>query len=124
MRTDAGWFDAGWLYLAVVLDVFSRRVVGWAMSALLETTLVLDALNMSLWNRRPAPAWSATLIEAFNTAPRLAARSFDYIEGWYNPRRRHSALGYRSPAKFELTWQPPDAVQGAVSGGMLSAAGG
>ena len=44
---------AGWLYLAVVLDVFSRRVVGWAMSAVLETTLVLDALNMALWNRRP-----------------------------------------------------------------------
>ncbi len=43
----------GWLYLAVVLDVFSRRVVGWAMSSLLETTLVLDALNMALWNRRP-----------------------------------------------------------------------
>lgn len=45
---------AGWLYLAVVLDVFSSRVVDWAMSVLLETTLVLDALNMALWNRRPA----------------------------------------------------------------------
>jgi putative transposase len=45
---------AGWLYLAIVLDVFSRRVVGWAMRTALETTLVLDALNMALWNRRPA----------------------------------------------------------------------
>lgn len=45
---------SGWLYVAVVLDAFSRRVVGWAMSSVLATTLVLDALNMALWNRRPA----------------------------------------------------------------------
>ena len=44
---------SGWLYLAVVLDAFSRRVVGWAMSPVLETMLVLNALNMALWNRRP-----------------------------------------------------------------------
>jgi putative transposase len=45
---------AGWLYLAVVLDAFSRRVVGWAMADHLRTELVLDALDMAIWNRRPA----------------------------------------------------------------------
>src|SRR5207302_9711305 len=45
----------GFLYLAVVLDVFSRRVVGWAMAEHLRTELVLDALEMALWNRRPSP---------------------------------------------------------------------
>jgi putative transposase len=46
---------AGWLYLAVVLDVFSRRVVGWAMADHLRTELVVDALDMAIWNRRPDP---------------------------------------------------------------------
>jgi putative transposase len=45
---------SGWLYLAVVLDVFSRRVVGWAMADHLRTELVVDALDMAIWNRRPA----------------------------------------------------------------------
>ena len=48
---------------------------------------------------------------------------FDYIEGWYNPHRRHSALGYLSPAEFERTWQQPDAMPEAVSAEMISAAG-
>jgi putative transposase len=46
---------AGWLYLAVVLDVYSRRVVGWAMATHLRTELVCDALEMAIWNRRPDP---------------------------------------------------------------------
>jgi putative transposase len=145
---------AGWLYLAVVLDVFSRRVVGWAMSGLLETTLVLDALNMALWNRRPGPgvvhhsdrgvqytslaygrrcqqagvvpsmgsagdAYDNAIAEAFFATletelldrhrfiDRGTARRalFDYIEGWYNPHRRHSALAYCSPAEFERRWE-------------------
>ena len=45
----------GWLYLAGVLDVFSRRIVGWAMADHLRTDLVIDALEMAIWNRRPAP---------------------------------------------------------------------
>jgi putative transposase len=45
---------SGWLYLAVVLDVYSRRVVGWAMADHLRTELVIDALDMAIWNRRPA----------------------------------------------------------------------
>jgi putative transposase len=45
----------GWLYLSFVLDAFSRKVVGWSMANHLKTELVLDALNMALYNRRPAP---------------------------------------------------------------------
>ena len=59
---------AGFLYLAIVLDVFSRRIVGWAMDSSLATDL------------------------------------FRYIEGWYNPHRRHSAIGYRSPVNFEKSY--------------------
>ncbi len=72
---------AGWLYLAVVLDVFSRRVVGWAMNSLLETTLVLDALNMALWNRRPAPgvvhhSIAASSTQAWPTAVGVRKRAW------------------------------------------------
>ena len=140
----------GFLYLAVVLDVFSRRVVGWAMADHLRTELVLDALEMALWNRRPAPglvhhshngcqytslafgrrcrqgritvsmgsvgdcydnalaeSFFATLECELITRSRWRTRSearmaiFDYIEGFYNPRRRHSALAYLSPAEYE-----------------------
>ena len=45
----------GFLYLAVILDAYSRRVVGWSMASWLRTELVLDALEMALWNRRPEP---------------------------------------------------------------------
>jgi putative transposase len=140
----------GFLYLAVVLDVFSRRVVGWAMADHLRTELVLDALEMAVWNRRPAPGlvhhsdhgcqytslafgqrcrqsgiavsmgsvgdcFDNALAESFfaTLECELIARSrwrthsearmavFDYIEGFYNPRRRHSALAYLSPAEYE-----------------------
>jgi putative transposase len=140
----------GFLYLAVVLDVFSRRVVGWAMAEHLRAELVLDALEMALWNRRPAPGlvhhsdhgcqytslafgrrcrqsgitvsmgsvgdcYDNALVESFfaTLECELIARSrwrtrsearmavFDYIEGFYNPRRRHSALAYLSPAEYE-----------------------
>jgi putative transposase len=144
---------AGWLYLAVVLDAFSRRVVGWSMADHLRTELVLDALNMAVWNRRPEPglvhhsdrgcqytslafgrrcreagilpsmgsrgdAYDNALAESFfatletelltrqsfphRGAARLAI--FDYIEAFYNPRRRHSALGQVAPAAYERRW--------------------
>jgi len=140
----------GWLYLATVLDAWSRRVVGWAMGDRLCTELVVDALNMAVWNRRPAmglvhhsdrgtqytslvftkrcrdagiamsmgsvgDAYDNALAEAFfatletellmrqvfvtRKAARLAL--FDFVEGFYNSHRRHSALGYLSPAEFE-----------------------
>jgi putative transposase len=144
---------AGWLYLAVVLDAFSRRVVGWSMADHLRTDLVLDALNMAVWNRRPEPglvhhsdrgcqytslafgrrcreagilpsmgsrgdAYDNALAESFfatletelltrqsfphRGAARLAI--FDYIEAFYNPHRRHSALGQVAPAAYERRW--------------------
>lgn len=144
---------AGWLYLAVVLDAFSRRIVGWSMADHLRTELVIDALNMAVWNRRPQPglvhhsdrgcqytsltfgrrcreagilpsmgsrgdAYDNALAEAFfatletellmrrsfphRGAARLAI--FDYLEAFYNPHRRHSALGQLAPAEYERRW--------------------
>ena len=140
---------AGFIYLAVVLDVWSRRVVGWAIGEQMTAELVLAALNMALQQRRPAAvihhsdqgsqytsiafgerckkmgvrpsmgtvgdAYDNAMAESFfatlecelidrrswptKTDARLAL--FTYIEGWYNPRRRHSALGQTSPANFE-----------------------
>lgn len=140
----------GFLYLAVVLDVCSRRIVGWAMADHLRTELVLAALNMALWNRRPAPGvihhsdhgsqytslafgtrcqeagvvpslgsrgdcfdnaitetWFATLEcellarHTFRTHAEARTALFEFIEAFYNTHRRHSALGYLSPAAFE-----------------------
>jgi putative transposase len=140
---------AGFLYLAIVLDVFSRRIVGWAMHTTLETTVVLDALNMAIGQRQPtsvihhsdhgcqytsvqfgrrcrevgvrpsmgsvgdcydnamAESFFATLEcellarRRFRTQTDARMAIFDFIEGWYNSRRRHSALGRVSPLKFE-----------------------
>lgn len=140
---------AGFLYLAVVLDVFSRKVVGWAMSGSLQTDVVLDALNMAVTQRQPrdvihhsdhgcqytsfrfggrckeagvrmsmgtvGDAYDNALCESFfgTLECELLARErfrshaearvavFDYIEGFYNPRRRHSALDYKSPTQYE-----------------------
>lgn len=141
---------AGWLYLAVVLDLKSRMVVGWAMETSLETSLATDALTMALWRRKPGRdllhhsdrgvqyaardyqeilrqhgiqgsmsrkgnCWDNAVAESFFATleweltqesdwhPHEEARRavFDHIEVWYNRQRRHSALGYRSPADFE-----------------------
>jgi putative transposase len=139
----------GFLFLAVVLDAWSRRIVGWAMQTHLKTDLVLQALEMALHQRRPTnvihhsdqgtqytsiafglrcktagvrpsmgsvgdcfdnamcESFFATLEcelldrERFRTPAEATMKVFDFIEGWYNPRRRHSALGYKSPAQFE-----------------------
>ena len=140
---------AGFAYLAVVLDVWSRRVVGWAIAPTMHTELVLAALNRALAARQPTgvihhsdqgsqytartfgqrcrdmqvrpsmgsvgDAYDNALCESFfaTLECELLARSslrtladadravFEYIEGWYNPHRRHSALGYLSPINFE-----------------------
>jgi len=140
---------AGFLYLAVVLDVYSRRVVGWATANHLRTELVLDALKMAIFRRRPknvihhsdqgcqytsiafgkhceragvrpsmgsvgdcydnamCESFNATLecelfaFHRFKNQREAATAIFDFIEGWYNPHRRHSALGYLSPNNFE-----------------------
>jgi putative transposase len=140
---------AGWLYLAVVVDAWSRRVVGWAMSTQLRTTLVLDALQMAISQRRPrsvihhsdqgsqytslafgqrcreagvrpsmgsvgdcydnalCESFFATLecelldFNIFHTPTEARLAVFEFIEGWYNPHRRHSALDYLSPNRYE-----------------------
>jgi len=140
----------GFLYLAFVLDAFSRKVVGWSMANHLRTELVLDALNMAIHNRRPsaglvhhsdrgsqytsvefggrlkevgllpsmgsvADAYDNALAESFvSTLKRellhrhswpskegVRMGIFEYIECFYNPRRRHSSLGQMSPVEYE-----------------------
>src|SRR5687768_8275540 len=140
---------AGFLYLAVVLDVWSRRIVGWAMATHLRSELVLDALNMAVAQRKPGAVihhsdqgcqytsigfglrcreagvrpsmgsvgdcYDNAMCESFFATlecelldrrrfrNQVEARTavFEFLEGWYNPRRRHSALGYLSPMEFE-----------------------
>jgi putative transposase len=140
---------AGFLYLAVVLDAFSRKIVGWAMETYLRTELVLKALEMALGQRRPAgvihhsdqgsqytslafgkrcreagvrpsmgsvgdcfdnamcESFFATLEcellnrSRFKTQVEARMAVFDFIEGWYNPHRRHSSLDYLSPINYE-----------------------
>ena len=143
---------SGFLFLAVVLDAYSRRIVGWAMATHLRTELVLEALNLALWQRRPRAvihhsdqgsqytslAFGARCREAgvrpsmgsvgdcfdnamcesffatlecelldrrrFRHQDEARSAVFDFIEGWYNPHRRHSALSYRSPCEYELLY--------------------
>ena len=140
---------SGFLYLAVVLDVWSRRIVGWSMATHLRSELVISALNMALDQRRPVgvihhsdqggqytsvafgrrcreagvcpsmgsvgDCYDNAMCESFFATlecelidrrswptPAEARRAvFEYIEGWYNPHRRHSALGYLSPLEYE-----------------------
>lgn len=147
---------AGFLYLAVVLDAWSRRVVGWAMATHLRTELVLAALDMAVAQRRPTDvihhsdqgcqytslafggrcreagvrpsmgsvgdaydnamceSFFATLEcelldrERFRTQADARLAIFDFIEGWYNPRRRHSALDYLSPMIYERSHRTRD----------------
>ena len=107
---------SGFLYLAVVVDAFSRKVVGWAMEGHLRAELIVGGVNMALWQRRPtgvihhsdqgsqytSVAFGKRCREA-GIRPRAEARRalFGYIEGWYNPHRRHSVLGYESPVGYE-----------------------
>ena len=113
----------GWLYLAVILDLFSRRVVGFALSERIDRELVLEALRRALerngitcsmsrrgncWDNAVAESFFGTLkVELLHERP-LSTRAnaehaiTDYIENFYNVRRRHSSLGYQSPLVFEL----------------------
>lgn len=148
----------GWVYAAVVLDVFSRRVVGWSIADHLRTELVVDALDMARWRRKPAAtvvhsdrgtqytswlfghrlreagllgsmgavgsAYDNALMESFfgsmqielldrrnwHTRAELANAIFEWIEAFYNPLRRHSALGYLSPLEHERRHTAADAA--------------
>jgi putative transposase len=144
------WTAEGWLYVAAVIDLFSRRVVGWSMSATMTAQLVTDALLMAIWRRgkpdallhhsdqgsqytseqfrtlmedngvtcsmsRSGNVWDNAAMESFFSTlktertdrkvyrSRNQARAdvFDFIERFYNPRRRHSTIGYLSPIEFE-----------------------
>ena len=148
-RTGEGWFYAG-----IVLDAFSRRLVGWSAGNRPDAALAVDALTMALRQRRPGPgvvhhsdhgaqytslafghalraagvegsmgrvgsAYDNAVAESFFASlqtelldrqvwpTRQALRSafFSYVEGFYNPHRRHSTLGYLSPAEFERRWR-------------------
>jgi len=140
---------AGWLYLAVVVDAWSRKVVGWAMSTHLHTALVTNALHMAIQQRQPegvihhsdhgsqytsfafgqrcreagvrpsmgslGDCYDNALCESFcatlecelldrytcHTQAEARLAVFAFIEGWYNPHRRHSALDYLSPNRYE-----------------------
>jgi putative transposase len=140
---------AGFGYLAVVLDVFSRKIVGWAFGQRMTADLVLAALNMALLTRKPAgvihhsdqgsqytsvdfgkrctemgvrpsmgsvgDAYDNAMAESFfaslecelidrrvwKSFAQARMEIFTWIEGWYNPRRRHSGLGQKSPVSFE-----------------------
>ena len=140
----------GWLYLAIVVDLFSRQVVGWSMGSRIDTSLVLDALLMALWRRQPKEAvtvhsdqgcqftgheWQTFLRDhnlvssmsrrgnchdnavaesffqllkrerirrqVYTTRNDARADVFNYIEMFYNPKRRHGTAGDTSPVEFE-----------------------
>lgn len=144
----------GWLYLATVMDLFSRRIVGWSMATRLETTVVRDALVMAMrrrgrargvihhsdrgcqytsrdfrallqaagircsmsgtgncYDNAAAESFFATLKKecvprgGYRDRDEARANLFDYIENFYNRRRRHSALGYVAPARYEAQYE-------------------
>jgi putative transposase len=144
------WTAEGWLYVAVVIDLYSRRVVGWSMKADMTAQLVTDALMMALWRRgrpqellhhsdqgsqytsdqfqrlmdasgvvcsmsRSGNCWDNAAMESFfsslktertarktyRTRDEAKADVFDYVERFYNAKRRHSTIGYLSPVAFE-----------------------
>lgn len=148
------WTAEGWLYVAVVLDLFSRKVVGWSMNSNMTAQLVIDALMMAIWRRgkpvallhhsdqgsqytsedfqrlladqgitcsmsRKGECWDNAAMESFFSTLKLErtnrsrymtrdqarADVFDYVERFYNPRRRHSTLGQISPDEFERAWK-------------------
>jgi transposase InsO family protein len=145
------WTDMGWLYLATVIDLFSRKVVGWSMSDRMKTSLVNDAMQMAIWQRKPpkgliwhtdrgsqyaskshrallkqhrieqsmsrkGDCWDNAVAESFfhtlktelvfheryKTREQAHASIFEYIEVFYNRKRRHSANDLMSPANFEI----------------------
>lgn len=144
------WTTEGWLYLAVVLDLFSRQIVGWAMSDRITQDIVMNAFSQALWRRKPkaglmfhsdrgsqyaaggfrnlltgrgfiqsmsrkgncydnavAESFFHTLKteviyhEKYLTRNQARQSIFEYIEMFYNRKRKHSTLGYRSPWEFE-----------------------
>jgi len=147
------WTEEGWLYLAIVLDLFNREIVGWSLKPRMTADIVTDALTMAWFRRKPAPGlmhhsdrgsqyashafqgklaefgmvcsmsrkgncWDNAPTESwFNsfknervhgiryaTRAEMSAMSFEYIEAFYNRKRRHSTLGYKAPTQFLHDW--------------------
>ena len=147
------WTDEGWLYLAIVLDLFNREVVGWSLKPRMTADIVTDALTMAWFRKRPAAGllhhsdrgsqyashafqdklkafgmtcsmsrkgncWDNAPTESwFNsfknervhgfrylTHAEMKTAAFEYIEVFYNRKRQHSTLGYRSPVQFLENW--------------------
>ena len=145
----------GKVYCCAVIDAYSRMVVGWSIADHIRAELVVDALQMATWRRRPQPgtvvhsdrgsvytSWAFghrlraagllgsmgrvassvdnTMVESFwstmqrelldtrtwASTEQLSSAIFEWIEGWYNPRRRHTSLGMLSPAQFEALDHP------------------
>lgn len=145
------WTEEGWLYLAVVMDLYSRMVVGWAISERMTSQLVIDALQMAIWRRKPprgliihsdrgsqycsydyqkiltrhglvcsmskrGDCFDNATMESWNHSFKVEAihgekfitraiaknHVFEYIEIYYNRKRLHSMLGYKSPELFEV----------------------
>jgi transposase InsO family protein len=163
----------GWLYLAGVLDLYSRRIVGWSMSPRIDTELVLSAWNMALLHRQPAQElmlhsdrgvqytsgefrqtlakagvsasmsrrancydnaamesfWSTLKLEMvyrrkFITRRHAQRELFDYIETFYNHRRLHSSLGYKSPEQYEREQNAKNKSLAEHPGGATGSQGG
>ena len=162
------WTDEGWLYLAIVLDLFNREVVGWSLKPRMTSDIVTDALTMAWFRRKPAAgllhhsdrgsqyashafqsklkeygmicsmsrkgdcweceayplgcnapteSWFGSFKnervygERFVTRDGCRSMAFEYIEAFYNRKRLHSTLGYKSPQRFLENWlnhQPPE----------------
>jgi len=147
------WTGEGWLYLAIVLDLFNREVVGWSLKPRMTADIVTDALTMAWFRRKPAAglihhsdrgsqyashAFQSKLTEygmicsmsrkgdcwdnapteswfgsfknervygeRFETRDEVIAMTFEYIEVFYNRKRLHSTLGYKSPMQFLSDW--------------------
>ena len=147
------WTEEGWLYLAIVLDLFNREVVGWSLKPRMTADIVTDALTMAWFRRKPAPGmlhhsdrgsqyashafqdklteygmtcsmsrkgncWDNAPTESwfnsfknervhgwrFATREDMTATAFEYIEVFYNRKRLHSMLGYKSPTRFLRDW--------------------
>ena len=145
------WTSEGWLYLAGVLDLYSRRIVGWSMKPRMTEDLTLEALNQAIMQRQPqdgllhhsdrgsqyasgnyqkllkenqiicsmsrkGDCWDNAVMESFFATLKMElvyhekfvtrddakSKIFDYIEMFYNRQRRHSTLGGKSPAEFEM----------------------
>ncbi len=145
------WTEEGWLFLAVIIDLYSRQVVGWSMNERITRELTMEALKMAINRRNPGPGlvhhtdrgsqyasgdyrrllnahkmicsmsrkgncWDNAPVESFfhslktemiywekfTTREEARRKIFEWIEVFYNRQRRHSTLGYLSPANFEI----------------------